>query len=85
MMLRVTVYSGEYIFHLVDMSGFKITFFGQLLTNEMWNKSGFLFEDYGFEIYEKMEIKMCLEHDIHQKAGALSKTEIRGMYSPVLL
>lgn len=66
MMLRATVYFGEYDFHLVDMSGF-------------------LFEDYSLEIYEKVEIKMCLEHDIHQEAGALSKTEIRGMYSPVLL
>lgn len=42
----------------------------------MWDKFAFFFEDCGFEVYEKIEIKTYLERDIYQEAGAPTKRRL---------
>lgn len=58
--------------------------FGQVLTNEMWDKFAFFFEDCGFEVYEKMEIKTYFKRDIYQEAGAPTKRRLEVRISIIL-
>lgn len=52
------------------------TVYAKYPKGRMWDELGFIFEDFGFEAYEKMEMKTYLEHDIHQEAGAPAKRRL---------